>query len=84
MERTDPPPPEQPGPARRLIAAGIRVRVGTRTLTVRATTAGVTGTIRADELHHRCRADYQAAARHRPRAAYIDAITSANEAVAVR
>ncbi|MFE5217491.1 MULTISPECIES: hypothetical protein [unclassified Streptomyces] len=40
------PPCAQVSPARRLIAAGFIRRDGGRTITVRATTAGVTGTIR--------------------------------------
>ncbi|MEU9921893.1 hypothetical protein AB0H51_11450 [Streptomyces griseoluteus] len=79
-------PPEQPSPTRRLIATGTRLRLGTRTITVRATLAGVTGTIRTHaaidqaakarvaELHRACRADYQAAA---PSRAKVDHVVGA-------
>ncbi|MDQ0933782.1 hypothetical protein [Streptomyces turgidiscabies] len=48
-------------PARRLIAAGFIRRLSGRTISVRATEAGVTGTIKAArvaELHQLCREDY--------------------------
>ncbi|QQM41966.1 hypothetical protein [Streptomyces liliifuscus] len=38
--------PEQAAPTRRLVAAGVIRRSADRTLTVRVTEAGVTGTIR--------------------------------------
>ncbi|MET8982114.1 hypothetical protein ABZX85_41680 [Streptomyces sp. NPDC004539] len=61
----------QVSPTRRLVAAGIIRRLAGRTLTVRATQVGVTGTItptRADrvaELHRLCREDYASSADRR-------------------
>ncbi|MFG3048116.1 hypothetical protein ACGFZR_24690 [Streptomyces sp. NPDC048241] len=66
----------QVSPTRRTIAAGIIRRLGSRTLTVRATEAGVTGSIRTTatdparaariaELHRQCRADYAKGAAQR-------------------
>ncbi|MEU1008178.1 hypothetical protein [Streptomyces sp. NPDC005890] len=61
----------QVSPTRRLVAAGLIRRTPGRTLTVRATAAGVTGSItkaapdrtaRLAELHRLCRADYDSAA----------------------
>ncbi|MEU4170997.1 hypothetical protein AB0F46_29470 [Streptomyces sp. NPDC026665] len=57
-------------PARRLIAAGIIRRLPGRTLTVRVTQAGVTGssitkTARLAELHRQCAQDYATAAPRR-------------------
>ncbi|MFD7884072.1 hypothetical protein ACFV3N_16735 [Streptomyces bauhiniae] len=84
-------PTEPPSPTRRLIASGIRLQFGARTITVRATLAGVTGTIRTRaaidraaaarvaELHRTCRADYQAAA---PRRAQNDRATDLYAAAA--
>ncbi|MEU5769819.1 hypothetical protein ABZ782_28280 [Streptomyces asoensis] len=48
MDRKNPSAPScaQVSPARRLVAAGIIRRSATRTITVRVTAAGVTGTIR--------------------------------------
>ena len=45
MDRIDPTPP--PG-ARRTIAVGTTRHLGGRTITLRATAAGVTGTVRRD------------------------------------
>ncbi|MFB7776903.1 hypothetical protein [Streptomyces bauhiniae] len=79
-------PTAQPSPTRRLIASGVRLQLGARTITVRATPAGVTGTIRTRaaidqaakarvaELHRACRADYQAAA---PSRAKVDHVVGA-------
>ncbi|MEV8042438.1 hypothetical protein AB0P02_01155 [Streptomyces griseoluteus] len=79
-------PPAQPSPTRRLIASGVRLQLGARTITVRATLAGVTGTIRTRaaiedaragrvaELHAACRADYQAAAPNRTKAGHADPV----------
>ncbi|MGW2209932.1 hypothetical protein [Streptomyces sp. NPDC001781] len=91
-------PTPQPSPTRRLIASGFRVHLGTRTLTVRTTTAGVTGTLRTRatidqtakarlaELHAACRTDYESAtdrrAHHRRDDAHLWA--AAAEAVQAR
>ena len=58
-------------PARRLIAAGFIRRLAGRTITVRATQAGVPGTIspataaRVAELHRQAREDYKSSADRR-------------------
>ncbi|MGW6008647.1 hypothetical protein [Streptomyces sp. NPDC055210] len=57
-----PAPRRSTTPARRLVAAGFIRRLPGRTITVRATHAGVTGTIRKTErvaeLHRQAAADY--------------------------
>lgn len=78
---------------RRLIAAGFIRRTPDRTLTVRATEAGVTGIItkvasdraaRVAELHRLCRADYDSAeARRRAEDHRDDAFLIARAAEAV-
>jgi hypothetical protein len=86
----------QVSPARRLVAAGIIRRLAGRTLTVRATAAGVTGSItkasaaraaRVAELHRLCDQDYaDAKARRQAQHHRDDAhlIAYASEAVTAR
>uniref|UniRef100_A0AAU2A1I0 Uncharacterized protein n=1 Tax=Streptomyces sp. NBC_00093 TaxID=2975649 RepID=A0AAU2A1I0_9ACTN len=79
-------------PTRRLIAAGIIRRLANRTISVRVTEAGVTGTIKTDratrvaELHRLCREDYTGSADRRTQDHRDDAflIARASEAVAAR
>lgn len=79
-----------PVPTRRLIAAGFIRRLSGRTITVRATQAGVTGTIRkaarVAELHRLCAEDYASNAARRSQTHRDDAfiIAAASEAVAAR
>ncbi|MFD9192962.1 hypothetical protein ACFWCA_32710 [Streptomyces phaeochromogenes] len=79
-----------PVPARRLIAAGFIRRLPGRTITVRATQAGVTGTIRkaarVAELHRLAAADYASSADRRIQDHRDDAhlIALASEAVNAR
>ncbi|NJP73198.1 hypothetical protein [Streptomyces sp. C1-2] len=76
---------------RRLIAAGITRRSGDRTLTVRITEAGVTGTIaarptpaeRLAELHRQCAEDYASNATRRSYDHRDDAFLTAGAAEAV-
>ncbi|MEU5442748.1 MULTISPECIES: hypothetical protein [Streptomyces] len=86
-ERANPPRPRQ------LIAAGLIRRASGRTLTVRITAAGVTGTItkepharaaRLAELHRLCREDYNSSAPRRAQNHRDDTylIASVSEAVA--
>ncbi|MFD4788257.1 hypothetical protein ACFWN1_14600 [Streptomyces sp. NPDC058459] len=89
-------PTAQPSPTRRLIATGTRLHLGTRTITVRATLAGVTGTIRTQaalkdtratrlaELHAACRADLESAAPRRMQTRRDDANLYAAAAEAVQ
>ena len=80
--------------ARRLVAAGLVRRSQGRTLTVRATAAGVTGSItntpsraeRLAELHRQCREDYASSAARRAQTHRDDAhlIAAAAEAVNAR
>jgi hypothetical protein len=66
-----------PVPTRRPIAAGSIRRLAGRTITVRATAAGVTGSItksaRLAELHRLCAKDYTSNASHRTDPALDDA-----------
>lgn len=77
-------------PGRRLIAAGFIRRLAGRTMTVCATQAGVTGTIRkavrVAELHQLAAADYTSSADRRIQNHRDDAhlIALASEAVAAR
>ncbi|MFM9643583.1 hypothetical protein [Streptomyces turgidiscabies] len=76
-------------PPRRLIAAGIIRRIAGRTISVRVTQAGVTGTItaaRVAELHRLCREDYTSSADRRTQDHRDDAflLARASEAVAAR
>ncbi|NEA61339.1 hypothetical protein [Streptomyces sp. SID12488] len=76
-------------PTRRLVAAGFVRRIAGRTISVRATEAGVTGTIttaRVAELHRLCREDYTSSADRRTQDHRDDAflLARASEAVAAR
>ncbi|MFM9604271.1 hypothetical protein [Streptomyces turgidiscabies] len=76
-------------PTRRLIAAGIIRRIAGRTISVRVTQAGVTGTIknaRVAELHRLCREDYTSSVDRRTQDRRDDAflLARASEAVAAR
>jgi hypothetical protein len=76
-------------PVRRLIAAGFIRRLSGRTITVRATQAGVTGTVKAArvaELHRLCDEDYNSSADRRTQDHRDDAflIARASEAVTGR
>jgi RecB family exonuclease len=76
-------------PSRRLIAAGLIRRLPGRTITVRATQAGVTGSISkavVAELHRLCDEDYASSAARRAQTHRDDAhlIASASEAVAAQ
>lgn len=79
----------QVSPARRLIAAGFIRHLAGRTISVRATEAGVTGTIkvaRLAELHRLCREDYTSSADRRAQNHRDDAslLARASQAVAAR
>lgn len=76
-------------PTRRLIAAGFIRRLADRTITVRVTEAGVTGTIktaRVAELHRLCREDYTSNAARRAQDPRDEPflLARASEAVAAR
>lgn len=82
--------PNPIGPARRLIAAGLIRRTPGRTLTIRVTSAGVTGSIaksaRVAELHRLCAEDYASNATRRAQTHRDDAhlIALVNEGGAAR
>jgi hypothetical protein len=76
-------------PSRRLVAAGFTRRLAGRTLTVRVTEAGVTGSISKSErlaaLHRACRADYTSSADRRAENHYdVFLLAAASEAVTGR